>query len=278
MQCCVGTVVYNSALMYFDSFLESLSKQDSKDFRLIVVNDDCDASIITGMVEGYFSKDKFLLINTNACLKPYELRIELIKLAKTNGFDLLILGDSDDWFSDNRISLVIKDFLDNPEYTIFYNCLEKPDGSVVLSDLPPKTESIDCILECNYLGLSNTAIALNNITFSFIDSLYEGRTIVFDWYFFSRLLLAGYWAKRVNGAITYYRIHPNNVAGEPRGAKSSIQFEVDVKIEHYKLLSSYGECFKQLRDAYSNYTVLCEMNNNSELFWWSQLRRKNNEI
>jgi hypothetical protein len=85
--------------------------------------------------------------------------------------------------------------------------------------------NVDLILECNYLGFTNCAININQISREFIDSLYEGRTEIFDWYLFSRILLNGGKGKRINGTATLYRLYDNNIAGIPKHTKKALEKE-----------------------------------------------------
>lgn len=280
VNCWFGTVIYKNAFRFLPDFAKSLKYQDTDDFKILIVNDDCGIDEIQMIMDCFFPKERFEIINTSNLYKPYELRVLLIQQAKDNGGDLLILGDCDDWFSNNRVSSCMKAYTEYKEYDIFYNELRKADGSMVMSELPNFTERIDDILESNYLGLSNTSIRLSKLDERFISSLREGKTMVFDWYLYSRLLLLGLKAKKVNEGYTYYRIHENNFAGEPLQNDDAIEKERRIKEEHYSLLIQHGDFFRDLKDDYSeaNKNHL-EINNNGKKYWWNTLRRnKQNEV
>jgi hypothetical protein len=143
-----------------------------------------------------------------------------------------------------------------------------------MQELPPKTENVDLILECNYLGLSNCAINMKRISREFVDSLYEGRTEIFDWYLFSRILLNGGKGKRINGTATLYRLYDNNIVGIPKYTKKALEKEKKIKIEHYQLLKKYDSRYLELINKYENTDIVLKQDSASHNklgYWWDML-------
>lgn len=118
----------------------------------------------------------------------------MILEAKIRGFDFLILSDSDDMLSPNRVECYLSAL--NPQYSFYYNDLIDFNGQMIMPVLPAETISWKQIEEENFLGLSNTGIWLKNFSLQFINSLNTGDTKIFDWYLYSRILLAGMSGKK----------------------------------------------------------------------------------
>ena len=274
MKVMVASVVYLEALDFFDEFINSLKSQDSQCFEILLINDNINQCFLKKKLKDYdaqFLRRVSIVDKSVELLEPYELRIQIFKEALARNIDLLILLDCDDLAKDNRVSCIIGQY--NEEYAFFYNDILSFDGKEIMPGIPEITDRIDGILECNYLGLSNCAINMRQITAEFIKSLYEARTLVFDWYLFSRILLDKRKGKKINGTCTYYRIHEKNIAGMLSSEKSRLEKERRIKIIHYQLLKKYDRRFLELLHKYENMDIDFKQTDMRNIlpFWWNML-------
>ncbi len=270
MKAVFGTVIYNQAMEYAQEFIESINNQVDQEFEVLIVNDnvkECEAQKLA-------KKIKYPL---NIINKPYkmgiaELRIFLIDIAKKLHYNLLVLGDFDDCFSNNRVKEVVQKY-DN-DYTFFYNQIITFEGHELFEYLPKKLLCVEDIIESNFLGLSNTAINLDMISTNFIESLKEAKTNIFDWYLYTRLLMDGKKGKFIDHAKTIYRIHDNNLAGLEKKDDAQIEKEIRIKLEHYNFLKNRMEIFQELYEKYSLDDVKNFINENNEGYWWGCLKTR----
>ena len=94
------------AVIYAADFLRSLNNQTDRDFSLLLINDGVSPQIIDHIISKY-NNDYEILGNPNH-LSPVKLRVKLIEEAYLRKGNYLILGDIDDYFSDDRIEQLLK--------------------------------------------------------------------------------------------------------------------------------------------------------------------------
>lgn len=237
----VGTVLYKADKEMLQDFVKSVNWQDDQGFDLLVVNDNAmesDLKFLNTHIE-----NRLLISDADKDSLPYQNRIDLLRLAKKNRYDLLILIDFDDLMSVNRIYEYKRQY--DSKYAFFYNNLKLSTGETVFKVLP-KTVKWGDILESNFLGLSNTGINLEKLDVTFIDSLSAGNTVVFDWYLYERILLNNKIGKRIDHTWTEYRIYEKNIAG----IQQDVEKEILVKREHYALLKDFHEIYHHLYGRY----------------------------
>lgn len=202
------TTIFETDESYLDDFFGSLSNQTYKNFDVIVVND------------GYskFSNlkikfDSLSVIELPFNGTPVKNREHGINFCIKNGYNYLVLGDCDDYFSENRIEksisllegfdIVVNDlslFNKNGVYEKLYFSNRIKNNSEI---------GFDFIKNKNIFGLSNTAI---NLSLMSEISFPEDEKIV-DWYFFKNLLKEGKTSIFTNEIVTFYRQHENNFVG-----------------------------------------------------------------
>lgn len=270
MKILFGSVVYDHAMPFFNTFIESLSRQTMRDFSILLINDGVSAGLLEKMLSALCLK--YEIISYDIQYTPVQLRIKLLEEAKERKAEVLIIGDADDYFSENRVNEAVKIFHGEPICGFVYNELRLFDGSRVMPEMPGKIDSVSGIADHNFLGMSNTALHLQRISEDFIESLKECDTYVFDWYLFSRLLLAGEQGIKATNAYTYYRIYNGNVAGVTKMSDESVKKEIDIKLKHYRLLANYGDVFRELADAYSRKSITYRTN--QEFYYWWDLTRE----
>lgn len=279
MKVAVGTVIYRNAWNWREAFLHSLLEQTDKDFELLVINDDIEETDLEYFADGY---SKFLIdiIKGKEGATISENRIRLLSEARDRQYDLLILADFDDWFAGNRVEYTKNSY--RSDICFYYHNLRlEHEPETCFANLPFDIDKIDELLEKNFLGLSNTAVNINLIEPDFITSLENVQTNVFDWYFFSRLLLGRKKGMQVQNTYTYYRQQRNHLAGIVHDDFDSLKREIKVKLHHYLLLKQYNSLYSELYDSYSRLDVLDESELRKYLIydksrmWWSnfQLRR-----
>lgn len=253
MKTAFGTVAYESAWKYMKEFCESLNRQTDSGFTVLVVCDNLSSECLSQLRQAM--QREIVLTEIYEGMTIPALRTELLRQAKKQGFDLLILGDFDDLFSEQRVESVKEAYASSPQASFFYNEICDFEGKEIFSYLPQNVADISQISECNFLGLSNTAINLKKISWEFIDSLSAVDTPIFDWYLYSRLLLDMQKGILVEGADTFYRIHDNNTAGIATSKEEDYKKELKIKQQHYGLLKQLDCRFESLSQKYKDLSV-----------------------
>ncbi|SFN77535.1 Glycosyl transferase family 2 [Pseudobutyrivibrio sp. UC1225] len=273
MRTAFATVIYKQAREYLEDFLKSLDVQTDKDFDLLLVNDnysDLELDEIQKILDSMTISYRILDISQQR-LSIAGTRIEMLGCAKDLGYDLVILGDADDTFSIDRVEKFKNAYKKNRNATFFYNKLVFDNGKDVFNTIPKQIDNIKNISQCNFVGLTSSAINLNSdiITQEFIDSLKESDSPVFDWYLFSRIVLEKGVGVYVEDATSIYRISDNNMVGVSRDVKK----EYDVKIVHYSNLAKKDKYYKKLLEKLEGLDInkLTE-NPNHQGYWWSDIQ------
>ena len=130
-----------------------------------------------------------------------------------NNYDVLIFGDSDDYFSDNRVELSLKILKENDivvnDISLF-NDTGIYEEKYISNRLNDNSKiSFEYIQNKNIFGLSNTAIKLDILE----EVVFDEDLLAVDWYLYKGLLKNGRSALFVNKAITYYRQYEDNALG-----------------------------------------------------------------
>lgn len=268
MKVAVGSVIYNKAFAYLRDFFMSLEKQTDQAFYILLVNDDVPAEKLNLLLSEVSFRDRIRVVSGDKRMLPFELRIELLKAAQQWGVELLLLADCDDRMSETRVECYKKQGCS--ECSFFYNEIVDFEDRPVMPCMPERTSAIETIGECNYLGLSNTGLWLSHFDTAFWDSLKEGKTKIFDWYLFSRLLSDGKYGMKIDGCKTIYRIHDENLAGRSEWTLECLKRELDVKKEHYELLKKYDPYYEKLADRYSQLVpdAFFTGQGPDKRFWW----------
>lgn len=263
-----GSVVYSKAEKYLPAFFSSIERQIDSNFSVLLLNDDINPVKLQRMTSRYSFNVEILHISGKT---PVQLRVELLKSAIYRGADLLIMGDCDDYFSDTRVRDIVNTYIEKPDSGFYYNRLIDISGRKIMPELPESVYSFKVIGEYNFLGLSNTALNMNKISFEFVNSLEEYQDEIFDWYLFSRLLLKKVYGVKVDGCSTIYRLHENNIAGLQEFNQYNINREIEIKKKHYDNLRKYDSYYER---KYNEYRCLedCEyLTEQIDYFWWNLL-------
>jgi len=255
------TTVFPMNESFLDDFFESLQKQTYEIFDVIVVND------------GYENLERLKrtysqtlnIIELPYSNTPAKNREYGINYCIDNNYDILIFGDSDDYFQSNRIEESIGLLKDND---IVVNDLSLFDENGIYEETyisnRIKNNSIidfDFIRNKNIFGLSNTAILLTDIMkIEIPDDL-----IAVDWYIFSLFLLNNKKAIFTNDTISFYRQHQENTVGLKSLDLESLKRGMDVKKRHYKKLNLIKNIFDREIDSIE---LKIKDKNISYPLWW----------
>ena len=261
-----GSVVYKSAEKYLKDFLTSLEQQGNELFSILLLNDDIGDADLKSIVSPYALHIECIEYRNRT---PVQLRIELLRQAKLRQADLLILGDCDDYFSHNRVQNIINTYEEHLDKAFFYNDLVNMNGERLMPELPKEVIRFEDIGEYNFLGLSNTAVNIDKLSYEFIESLKEYHYYIFDWYFYSRILLLGLSGVKVQNCNTIYRLHENNLAGIAEMSYADIKREITVKKQLYECLEKYNFYYALKLQQYQDKNQLEILDEQKQHYWWN---------
>jgi len=202
------TTIFPMKEQFLIDFFDSLSRQTYDKFDVIVVNDGYDNFYDVKMKYQNLSIIELPYSGTPAKNREYG-----INYCIDNKYDILVFGDSDDYFSNNRITKSVKLLSD---HEIVVNDLTTFDKIGIVQHKyisnRVKNNSIinySFIKDKNIFGMTNTAINLNILDkVKFDDSL-----VAVDWLMFKDLLKLGHKAIFTNEIISYYRQYFDNTIG-----------------------------------------------------------------
>ena len=203
------TTIFPMNRQYLFDFFNSLINQTYKKFDVIVVND------------GYkdFEKIKTIyaqnlnIIELKYSSTPAKNREYGINYCIDNKYDILIFGDSDDYFKNNRIDKSLE-ILNDADIAVNDLSLFNENGVYEEKYLSHRLNNLDVvnfefITNKNIFGMSNTAVKLKNIS----KVTFDNKIIAVDWYFFKILLKQGLKAIFTNETVSFYRQYENNIVG-----------------------------------------------------------------
>ena len=203
------TTIFSNNSEYLNDFFDSLKNQTFKDFDVIVVNDGYEKfDVIKKKYEQYLNIIEIKYSNT-----PAKHREQGVNFCIESHYEILIFGDSDDYFADNRVEKSIQLLKRNE---IVFNDLNLFDNRGVYEEkyISNRLNNYDVIdfqflKDKNVLGMSNTALKLKNIS----KVTFDPKITAVDWFFFKSLLSKGLKAIFTNETVSYYRQHGNNLVG-----------------------------------------------------------------
>ena len=270
------TTIFPEIERYLGDFFISLEKQTEKDFDILVIND--------GFKDfnNYTRRFSNLnIIDIEVRRSPAKNREAGINFAIELGYKYIIFGDSDDYFSHNRVDISLKMLND---YDIVVNDLTLFDEKGVISKkyisnrIKNNSEiNIEFIKIKNIFGLSNTAIKVGELK----HIKFDRELIAVDWHLFSLLLLQGKKAIFTNKVETFYRQYSSNTVGLGNLSQDDILKGIDVKIKHYDLLQNEENDFKALfqemnllKRAIKDESYIENLQKQSVRipFWWEEVR------
>jgi hypothetical protein len=202
------TTIFPVDEVFLIDFFDSLSRQTVKSFDLIVIND------------GYLNFEKIKdvygelnIIEIKFSNTPSKNRQYGINYCIDNRYDVLIFGDSDDYFAPNRVEMSLQ-LLEESDIVVNDVSLFN-DGGVYehnyISNRVKNNSKVeyDFIIKKNIFGLSNTALNIRILDLVNFDK----DLVAVDWYLYRSLLKNKNTAIFTNETITYYRQHEDNIVG-----------------------------------------------------------------
>ena len=202
------TTVFPENEKFLKPFFNSLNKQTYKNYDLIIVNDNFKN---INFYKNFYSNLNIIDINSsNTPAKNWEVGINY---CIDQNYDVLVFGDSDDYFKDNRIEKSLE-FLKKSDVVVSDLSLFNYNGIYEKNYLSNRLKNLDIIdfefiKDKNIFGMTNTAVRLKGI-----EKVSFGKKIIaVDWHFFKRMLKKGCKAIFTNETESFYRQHKNNTAG-----------------------------------------------------------------
>lgn len=243
-------VVFPGIEAYLPQFVTSLVGQTCHDFDLCIFNDGLASDIVARQfapLEGIVHCSVNDITGT-----PASIRIEALNALITEGYEYAILGDSDDFFSENRVETCLALL---QQYDVVINDLDITDskGAVqhkgFLSSRLSNLQVLDdhFLLDKNVCGFSNAAINLQKLA----PFTIEEHVLATDWYLFTYALLKGLTMVFSTQAQTYYRQHEANYVGVGEISLNKIEQTIRIKYEHYTGLIPMKQSYAELAKKYA---------------------------
>ncbi|MBA7520020.1 hypothetical protein ES705_12108 [subsurface metagenome] len=250
------TTIFPASKKYLDDFFTSLQRQTYRNFDILVINDRVDN------FNSYITQYPDLsIIEIISELTPAKNRETGINKALELDYKFIVFGDSDDYFSENRMQKSLEVLKNNDivinELTLFSH--NNRNNNFLTTHLKDINSLQEKNFNSNIFGFSNIAVR-SEIIESPID--FEDNLIAVDWFFITTLLLRKprqvQFLKEVQ---TYYRQYDNN------------------HFEKYSLIfSNKLKQVQKLREELSNPSFKKKyidiVNSNiTEIFsgWWSEI-------
>jgi glycosyltransferase involved in cell wall biosynthesis len=240
MRTAVLTFTYPGVEIYFNDLLTSLNQQLDKDFDFLIVNDQANikelfAKQITEKKGGevlckvLFSPNRFDVKIKQVNGTIARNRKAGLAWAKEEGYEALILTDSDDYMAGDRIKTSKTLLAENKvvfNEIVFFDTEGLIQPKFMFADRLKNGEIIgeDFIRDKNCLGMSNTAIAVSVYDEELLNKIPDFK-LVFDWSFFTLVLQAGNKAVYTNDTATFYRRNDRNRGYLNPAIKNSMWWE-----------------------------------------------------
>jgi hypothetical protein len=271
------SVLFPANLIYFQDFIKSLENQTDVAFELVLFNDgveDLKDHLISTSLE-------YIIIDVVG--SPLDIRVEIFRYFKKSNYKNVIFGDTDDYFSENRVE-ESKKLLEIYDIVAHDLILVSQDKKII-SELfwKNRTElkqpiSLNVIKKYNFLGLGNTAI---NIKILPDEIKFNSNLIAVDWYLFSVILQSKVKVIFSSDAHVFYRQHEANTVG--RKALTYIDFKkgVDVKLNHYRTLASINSDYSDLANQFEvlksiltedYFNTIIQKRKIENPFWWEEIQ------
>lgn len=202
------TTIFPMPEYFLDDFFNSLKNQTYKEFDIIVVNDGF--KNFDNTIKKYQSLNIKELPCSDTPAKNREFGINYVI---DNTYDILIFGDSDDYFSKNRVEKNIT-LLNKADIVVNDLSLFDKDGLYEYRYISNRVQNstlvtYDYIKDKNIFGLSNTALNVKILDSFSVDA----DITAVDWYLYKKLLKDKNGAIFTNECITYYRQYADNTIG-----------------------------------------------------------------
>ena len=276
--CCFASVIFEGNLPYFPEFLASLQQQTDTDFTLLLFNDG------VAQLSGYLANYQlpFEIIETSGSIA--QVREQMLNYLTTAPFSMVVFGDTDDFFAQNRIALSKKE-LAFEQILVHDVWLVDEDGKELSrkhwSDRidPSMRIDYDMLRNYNLLGLGNTAIQTNILP---KDWQLPSNLIAVDWFVFASLLKTGIQARFSPETHVYYRQYEGNTIGLKQLTLQRFKREIAVKAQHYEAMAQIDASYSAAAIRYREQLETVEelkidniqgyIKEQNHPFWWEQVQ------
>jgi hypothetical protein len=271
---CFFSVIFPSNEKFINTFLTSLENQTVKEFDVVIINDGIEK------YDHYFE----LFPNLNLNIYNYTSSIAGIRNYGLNkiielGYKDVVFGDSDDYFSENRVELSLRSLNKTP---IVFNDISTVDiyNNIIKENIWKSRFCNNKYIERNFisnknvLGLGNSAINVNLLK----DLIIPEDCIAIDWYIFNEIFKNNK-AIFIEDTVTYYRQHQSNIVGSKSIKIDQLNNIVKIKKQHFdyfKDLSSLVHLdlegfisFVKDENIANDYMEFIE-SKNINYFWWEE--------
>ena len=246
------TTVFPGCEKFLEDYFTSLKNQSFKGFDIVIVNEN--ENVDKSTFESFSTSETPVKIIDSAQADAVGNRIQGLQYIVETGYDIVVFGDCDDTFCENRVEESLK-MLENADIAVNELMLMDSDLQLLqenyLSKRLEHNQMLDAafIKDKNVFGMSNTALRTKILDILNISSEIP-PVIAFDWYFFAELLeKPGVTARFTNLCHTNYRQHETNLVGLNKHDASLILRGVQVKLTQYKQLSKkFPKYDKMYRD------------------------------
>ena len=202
------TTIFPMKRQFLIDFFNSLNNQTHDNFDVVVANDG-----YSNFNEIKLKYGKLNIVELECSNTPAKNREYGINYCIERKYDILIFGDSDDYFSNNRVELALEALNSND---IVVNDVSLFDNNGTYEDMYISNRlendskvNFNYIKNKNIFGLSNTALKINILSRVSFDK----DLVAVDWHLYKGLLKNGCKAIFTNKAITYYRQYKDNTVG-----------------------------------------------------------------
>lgn len=242
--------VYPGVEPFLNDYFSSVNKQTYKGFDILILNDNLNDSYLN------WAPSDSIVLDIPDGLNIAQIREYGIKYAVENNYRNLIFSDADDYFSNNRVELSVKELKD---YNFVFNNIEPVDvhRKMLSTDFSlydtkvGEQYSYKKLLDYNIFGMSNTGLQVR-----FLDNYFIPEdAYAIDWWIFTILILNGAKGKFIDSATTFYRQTDDNLVGMKKPLNQDrLSFGINVKQAHYNNVLEY--CKKRkLESAIADYSL-----------------------
>ena len=271
---CLYSTIFPKSKKYFFDFIKSVNQQTEINFKLVLCLNG------TSLNKKQLSAIKVPYSLVKCDLPMNKARVYALKKI-LNFFSHIVLLDSDDYMSLDRIDLVKKnikknDFLVNNLY-IFSNLKKKPKQWLNIRN--NKKINLKDIKNQNFIGLSNFSVSTKALK-KIINKI-DYNLVALDWCIAKLLLIYGYKGIYKKQIKTFYRQHDDNVSNLKNFSKKQIINEYKNKIENFQYFQKFGiHTTKEIEVLKSNYLKLKNqkkkyiskfIKNKKKTSWWSHI-------
>ncbi len=282
----IAAVIFPANLVYFDDFVSSLQNQTESIFDLLLINDGCNDLEIEQILTQYSISYE---IRCAVSGSPAQIRVQLIGILKNSKYEFIIFGDTDDFFSPNRLEKCIEALRDDNMDIVFNDLTIVNKESKIISPniwgnrKEANEVNLEFLVRYNVLGLGNTAIRRSVLDF---ELKLNANITTFDWIFYLqvfyhyRALKCGF----LKEVTTFYRQHSQNTLGIVTNySREKLEFLLSTKEKVLQFASYLGikEANEQLALVYTFRKTyfgndeklnkkIKSLNNQKELFWFEE--------